>query len=140
MGTIKEIQIFITVLTTPDNKTIIIPNGGLSTGSLTNFSAEPTRRVDWSFGIAYGDDFDTAKSMILGLLKEDNRILKDPEPFIVLGEMADSSVNITTRAWVKADDYWGVFFDMNEKFYKNADKHNLSIPFPQMDIHLDKTN
>ncbi len=138
MGTIKEIQIFITVLTTPDNKTIIIPNGGLSTGSLTNFSTEPTRRVDWSFGIAYGDDFDTAKSMILEMLKEDSRILNDPEPFIVLGEMADSSVNITTRAWVKAEDYWGVFFDMNEKFYKNAGKHNLSIPFPQMDIHLDK--
>ncbi len=138
MGTIKEIQIFITILTTPDNKTIIIPNGGLSTGSLTNFSTEPTRRVDWSFGIAYGDDFDTAKSMILEMLKEDSRILNDPEPFIVLGEMADSSVNITTRAWVKAEDYWGVFFDMNEKFYKNAGKHNLSIPFPQMDIHLDK--
>lgn len=138
MGVVKEIQLFITILTSPDNKTIIIPNGGLSTDSLVNYSTEPTRRVDWSFGVAYGDDFDKAKTMILDLLKEDKRILADPEPFIVLGEMADSSVNITTRAWVKGADYWGVFFDMNEKFYKNADKNGLSIPFPQMDVHLDK--
>ncbi len=138
MGVVKEIQIFVTILTTPDNKTIIIPNGGLSTSSLTNFSAEFTRRVDWTFGIAYGDDFDKAKAMILDMLKGDKRILVDPEPFIALGEMADSSVNITTRAWVKGEDYWGVFFDMNEKFYKSADKHGLSIPFPQLDVHLDK--
>ncbi len=138
MGVVKEIQIFVTILTTPDLKTVIIPNGGLSTSSLVNYSAEPTRRVDWSFGIAYGDDYDKAKKMVLDLFKEDKRILADPEPFIALGEMADSSVNITARAWVKGEDYWGVFFDMNEKFYKNADKHGLSIPFPQMDVHLDK--
>ena len=138
MGVVKEIQIFITILTTPDNKTVIIPNGGLSTGSVVNYSAQETRRVDWSFGIAYGDDFDKAKVMIIDLLKTDERILTDPEPNIFLGEMADSSVNITTRAWVKGEDYWGVFFDMNEKFYKNADKNGLSIPFPQMDVHLDK--
>lgn len=140
MGVVKEIQIFITILTTPDNKTVIIPNGGLSTGALTNYSAQPLRRVDWTFGIAYGDNFDEAKSMIMGLIKDDKRILNDPEPFVALGEMADSSVNITTRAWVKGEDYWGVFFDMNEKFYKEAEKHNLSIPFPQMDVHLDKIN
>ncbi len=138
MGAVKEIQIFITILTTPDNKTVVIPNGGLSTGSLINYSAEPTRRVDWSFGIAYGDDFDKAKDVILNMLKTDERILADPEPFVALGEMADSSVNITTRAWVKGEDYWGVFFDMNEKYYKEADKHGLSIPFPQMDVHMDK--
>lgn len=138
MGTVKEIQIFVTILTTPDNKTIIIPNGGLSTGSLTNFSTEPNRRVDWSFSIAYGDDFDSAKKMILEMLKKDARTLSDPEPFIALGAMADSSVNITVRAWVNAADYWGLFFDMNEKFYKEAGKHGLSIPFPQLDVHLDK--
>ncbi len=138
MGTVKEIQIFVTILTTPDNKTIIIPNGGLSTGSLTNFSTEPNRRVDWSFSIAYGDDFDAAKAMILKMLKEDSRTLADPEPFIVLGAMADSSVNITVRAWVKAADYWTLFFDMNERFYKEAGKHGLSIPFPQLDVHLNK--
>lgn len=138
MGVVKEIQIFITVLTTVDNKTVIIPNGPLSTSALTNYSTQPTRRVDWSFGVAYGDDYDKAKKMILSMLKSDARILADPEPFIALGELADSSVNITTRAWVKAEDYWGVFFDMNEKFYKDADKNGLSIPFPQMDVHLDK--
>jgi len=138
MGSVKEIQIFITILTTPDNKTVIIPNGGLSTGALTNYSAQPTRRVDWTFGIAYGDDFDTAKAMISDMIKEDKRIFTDPEPNIFLGAMADSSVNITVRAWLNGADYWDVFFEMNEKFYKNAGKHGLSIPFPQMDVHLDK--
>jgi len=138
MGVVKEIQIFVTIILTVDNRTVIIPNGGLSTGSLINYSTQPTRRVDWSFGVAYGDDYDKAKKMISGMLKSDARILADPEPFIALGELADSSVNITTRAWVKAEDYWGVFFDMNEKFYKEADKNGLSIPFPQMDVHLDK--
>ncbi len=137
-GLVKEIQIFVTVLTTPDNKTIFIPNGGLATGSITNYSREPLRRVDWTFGIAYGDDLDKAKAFVMDLFKEDDRILSDPAPFVALGEMADSSVNLTARAWVKGEDYWGVFFDMNEKYYKNADKAGLSIPFPQLDVHLDK--
>jgi len=140
-GTVKEIQIFVTILTTPDNKTIILPNGGLSNGVLTNNSTQTLRRVDWTFGIGYGDDFDVAKSMILGFIKEDKRILNEPaEPFIALGALADSSVNIVVRVWVNPADYWGVFFDMNEKYYKNADKHNISIPYPQMDIHLNKIN
>lgn len=138
LGTVTEIQIFITILKTPDNKTIIIPNGGLSTGSLTNFSTELKRRVDWSFSIAYGDDFDVAKSMILNLLKDDSRVIADPEPFIVLGAMADSSINITVRVWVSSADYWNLFFDMNERFYKEAGKHGLSIPFPQLDVHMAK--
>ena len=138
LGIVEEIQIFITILLTLDNKTVVIPNGGLSTGALTNYSTQPTRRVDWSFGIAYGDDYDAAKAMILGFFKADKRILTDPESTIFLGEMADSSVNITARAWVKGEDYWDVFFAMNELFYKNTDKHGLSIPFPQMDVHLDK--
>ncbi len=138
MGVVNAIEIFVTTLTTPDNKVVIIPNGGLATASLTNFSKKETRRVDWSFGIAYGNSYDTAKEMILGLIKEDKRILADPEPFVALGALADSSVNITVRVWVKGEDYWGVFFSMNEKFYKTAGKYNLSIPFPQMDVHLDK--
>ncbi len=138
LGTVTEIQIFITILLTPDNKTVIIPNGPLSTGALTNFSAQETRRVDWTFGIAYGDDFDKAKSLIFDLLKTEEKVLKDPEPFVALGEMADSSVNVTVRAWVNIADYWTVFFSMNEKFYKQADKNGLSIPFPQLDVHLDK--
>jgi len=138
LGIVKEIQIFITVLLTLDNKTVIIPNGPLSTSALTNYSTQPIRRVDWSFGIAYGDDYEKAQEWIMSLLKADDRILTDPEPFVALGELADSSVNITTRGWVKAEDYWGVFFSMNEKFYKGADTKGFSIPFPQMDVHLDK--
>ncbi len=136
MGVVKEIQIFVTVLTTPDNKTIIIPNGGLATGSLTNFSVQPSRRVDWTVGIAYGDDYDKARNVVLDILKNDKRVLSDPEPFVALGELADSSVNLTVRAWVKAEDYWGVFFDFNEKVYKTFAKENLNIPFPQMDVHV----
>lgn len=138
MGTVKEIQIFITVLVTPDNKTVIIPNGPLSTGALTNFSAQPTRRVDWTFGIAYGDDYEKARAWILELMKADKRIMTDPEPFVALKELADSSVNITARGWVNAADYWGVFFDLNSNFYKGAAGKGFSIPFPQMDVHLDK--
>lgn len=140
-GTVKEIQIFVTILTTPDFKTIIIPNGVLSNGSLTNFSTQEFRRVDWTFGIGYGDNYDTARNMIMEFIKEDKRILNEPaKPFIVLGALADSSVNLTVRVWVKPSDYWGVYFDMNEKFYKNAGKNDINIPFPQIDVHLDKVN
>jgi len=135
-GTVSEIQIFITILKTPDNKTIVIPNGGLSTGSLINYSSEEKRRVDFSFGIAYGDDFDHAKSVLLKLIAEDSRILKDPAPFIVLGELAGSSVNITVRVWAKATDYWDILFNLNEKVYKQFPLEGLHIPFPQMDVHL----
>jgi small conductance mechanosensitive channel len=139
-GTVKEIQIFVTILTTPDNKTVIIPNGPLATGSMTNFSREPRRRVDWTFGIAYGDDLDKAYSVLRKLLEEDERVLKDPEPFMALKELNDSSVDITVRAWVEAADYWGVFFRMNEVVYKNFEKEGLSIPFPQHDVHLFREN
>lgn len=138
MGTVKEIQIFVTILVTPDNKTIIIPNGGLATGSLTNFSAQETRRVDWSFGISYGDDYDQAKKVLMQMIQADSRILSDPAPFIALGSLGDSSVNITTRVWVNASDYWGVYFDLNENVYKTFEKEGLSIPFPQLDVHVNK--
>lgn len=138
MGTVKEIQIFVTILTTPDNKTIIIPNGGLSTGSLTNFSKEPKRRVDWTVGFGYGESYDKARDVVMGLLKADKRVLDDPEPFVALGALADSSVNLTVRAWVNAADYWGVFFDFNENVYKTFEKEGISIPFPQMDVHVQK--
>jgi len=138
MGTIKEIQIFNTVLKTADNKTIIIPNGGLSTGSMVNFSTESTRRVDWTIGVAYGDDLDKARAVIKQLCDADQRIFKDPEVVIVVSALADSSVNFAVRAWVKAPDYWGVFFDMNENVYKTFSKEGLNIPFPQMDVHLHK--
>jgi len=135
-GSVTDIQIFVTRLTTPDNKVIFIPNGPLSTGSLTNFSASDTRRVDWTIGIGYGDNIDTAYEVISNLLNADDRILKDPEPFMALSELADSSVNIAVRVWVNSADYWGVYFRMNEEVYKNFDKHGLSIPFPQQDVHI----
>lgn len=137
-GSVKEIQIFNTLVTTPDNKIIIIPNGGLSTGITKNYSKEPTRRVDWEFGIAYGDDYDQAKAVLEKLIAADERILKDPAHFIALTSLGASSVNIVVRAWVNAADYWGVFFDMNEKVYKTFSREGLNIPFPQMDVHLIK--
>ncbi len=135
-GTVNQIQIFNTVLKTPDNKTIIIPNGGLSTSSMTNYSTESRRRVDWTVGIAYGDDTDKAKALMRKLLDEDERILKDPEAFIALSALADSSVNFTVRAWVNASDYWPVFFQFNENVYKTFNKEGINIPFPQMDVHV----
>ncbi len=126
-GTVKEIQIFNTILTTPDNKIIIIPNGGLSTGITQNYSTEATRRVDWQFGIAYGDNYDKARNVIEKLLNADNRILKNPDYFIALTSLGESSVNIVVRAWVNAPDYWGVYFDMNEKIYKTFAEENITL-------------
>ncbi|QIA09841.1 mechanosensitive ion channel family protein [Draconibacterium halophilum] len=138
-GTVNEIQIFNTILKTPDNRTIIIPNGGLSTGSMINFSAEPKRRVDFTFGIAYGDDVDKAKEVLMKLIKADERIINDPaEPFIAVSELADSSVNLVVRVWAEAANYWGIHFDLHEKVYKTFDKEGLNIPFPQMDVHVQK--
>jgi small conductance mechanosensitive channel len=131
MGTVKKIQIFNTILKTPDNKTVIIPNGDLSNGALTNFSTEKTRRVDFVFGIGYDDDLLKAKKVLEKLTEEDDRILKDPAPQVVVGELADSSVNFTVRAWVNSEDYWGVFFDMQEKVKLTFDKEKISIPYPQ---------
>ncbi|PIF05451.1 MAG: mechanosensitive ion channel protein MscS [Draconibacterium sp.] len=137
-GFVKEIQIFNTILKTPDNKTVVIPNGGLSNSSMTNYSTEPKRRVDWVFGIAYGDDTYLAEKIIKQICAEDSRIFKDPEPFVVISELADSSVNLTVRTWVKTEDYWGVYFDMNKKVYKTFEQQGINIPFPQMDVHLQK--
>ncbi len=138
IGSVKEIQIFVTILTTPDNKTVLIPNGPLATGSLINFSTQATRRVDWTFGIAYGDDIDKAYAAIEKLIDADERILKDPAPFMALSALADSSVNIVVRVWVNAPDYWSVFFKMNEQVYKTFGSEGLNFPFPQMDVHLQK--
>ncbi len=139
-GTVNSILIFNTILKTPDNKTIIIPNGGLSTGAMTNYSTEATRRVDWSFGIGYGDDIEKARTILLAIFKEDSRLLKDPEPFIKVSELADSSVNLATRVWVNAPDYWDVKMETMEKVYNAFNKEGINIPFPQMDVHLHKEN
>lgn len=135
-GVVKEIQIFNTIITTPDNKVIIIPNGGLSTGITKNYSKEETRRVDWVFSIAYGESYDKAKAVIERLITDDKRIMKDPAYFIALNSLGDSSVNIVVRAWVNTTDYWPVFFSMNEKVYKTFSEEKLNIPFPQLDVHL----
>jgi len=137
-GTVNEIQLFNTILKTPDNRTIIIPNGGLSTNSMVNYSTEPRRRVDFVFGIAYGDDVDKARKVLIKLINDDARILKDPEPFIVVSELADSSVNIVVRVWAEAANYWGIHFDLMENVYKTFDKEGLKIPLPQMDVHVQK--
>lgn len=137
-GTVKEITIFATMLNTPDKKLVIVPNGPLSTGALINYSAEDLRRVDWTFGIAYGDDMHVFKKAINDFIADDTRILKDPAPFIGLAALADSSVNFTVRVWTDTPDYWGVFFDMNEKVYTKFPEYNLNIPFPQMDVHVQK--
>lgn len=136
MGVVKEIQIFNTILTSLDNKTIIIPNGGLSTDSMTNFSTQATRRVDFVFGIGYGDDLNKAKSVILEIAKNDKRVLQDPAPFARLSELGDSSVNITTRLWVDAADYWDVYFDTMEAVFEQFNSNGINIPFPQMDVHV----
>ncbi|MFN2422659.1 MAG: mechanosensitive ion channel family protein [Cryomorphaceae bacterium] len=136
MGTVNEIQIFHTILKTPDNKTVILPNGPVSTGSLTNFSTEPQRRVDMVFGIGYDDDIDKAKEIFNRLIKEETRGLAEPAPMVVLGELADSSVNFNVRLWANAGDYWGIYFDFHEKVKKTFDKEGVGIPFPQMDVHM----
>ena len=137
-GKVKEIQIFNTILTDLDNKTIIIPNGPLSTNSIINYSTEPTRRVDISVGIAYGEDVKKSRDVLMKLGKSDKRILKDPAPFIGVTELGDSSVNLTFRVWVNSDDYWGVYFDMNESVYDVFNQSGVQIPFPQLDVHLQK--
>ena len=134
-GVVREIQIFHTVLTTPDNKAIYIPNGSLSSGMVTNFSREQTRRVDWVFGVEYGSDFEQVKQCLLRILEADDRILKDPQPFIVLGALAESSVNLTVRVWVKSADYWDVYFQTIETVYTTFNKEGIGFPFPQLTVH-----
>lgn len=136
VGTVKEIQIFNTIINTTDNKAVIIPNGGLSTGIITNFSKEGKRRVDWIFNIGYGDDYDKAKAVLERLIAQDVRIMTDPARFIALNALSSSSVDIVVRVWVSSADYWNVYFSMNELVYKTFNAEGLNIPFPQMDVHV----
>jgi small conductance mechanosensitive channel len=135
-GVVEDINIFNTVLKTGDNKTIIIGNAKIIGGNITNFSRKDTRRVDMVFGIGYDDDLKLAKDTILKILNDDERVINEPaEPFVAVKELADSSVNIVARAWVKSGDYWGVHFDTLEEVKLTFDKKGISIPYPQMDIH-----
>lgn len=137
-GTVREIQIFHTILVTPDNKNIFIPNGSLSSGVVTNISNESTRRVDWTFGVEYGCDYNHVKSVVESVLAQDARILNDPAPFIALSALADSSVNVVVRVWVKSSDYWGVYFDTNKAIYATFNAEGIGFPFPQLTVHQAK--
>lgn len=140
LGSVREITILYTIVDTFDNRRIVIPNGQLSNASLTNLSAYETRRCDMSFGIGYGDDIDKAKAICKRLIEEDERALKDPEPLIVVGALGESSVDLTVRAWTKSGDLWPFYWDMHEKVKKAFDAEGISIPFPQRDVHMIKTD
>jgi small conductance mechanosensitive channel len=135
-GIVEHIEIFTTQLKTPDNKTVIVPNAKLTGDNITNFTVKGTRRVDFVFGIGYGDDIDKARGIIKEIIDQDERVMKEPEPTIVVSELADSSVNLTVRAWTSANDYWSFYFDTIEKVKKQFDAQEVSIPFPQRDVHL----
>ena len=135
-GTISEIGLFATMMHTPDNKLIIVPNSAIINGNITNVSAMPTRRVDMVFGISYDANIGQARDIIKSVLDADARILKEPEPMIVVGELGDSSVNINVRPWVNSGDYWGVFFDLTELIKVKFDENGLTIPYPQQDVYM----
>lgn len=135
-GTVREIQMFHTILKTTDNKVIYIPNGSLSSGVIVNYSNQQTRRIDWVFGVDYGTDYDHVKQVLETILAKETRILQEPDkPFIALTALADSSVNILVRVWVKSEDYWSVYFDMNKTVYEVFNKEGINFPFPQLTVH-----
>lgn len=138
MGIVDAISIFNTTIRTPDNKITIVSNSNIIGGNITNYSAKETRRVDIVFGIGYDDDLRLAKTILLDIINSDSRILKDPEPLVAVSELGDSSVNFVTRSWVKSEDYWDVYFDMLEKVKLTFDDKGISIPYPQMDVHVNK--
>lgn len=134
-GTVKAIQIFHTILTSIDNKELFIPNGALSSGNITNYNKNGLRRIDFIVGVEYGTEVEKVKQTVADLIGSDQRILADPAPFIAVKELADSSVNFLVRVWVNTADYWGVFFDMNERIYTEFNKRGIGFPFPQLQIH-----
>jgi len=136
VGSVEEIQIFNTILKTFDNQRIIIPNGLLSNGCVTNINVNGTRRVDMVFGIGYDDDIAKAKALLRTIIEADKRVLKDQTVDIWVGEHGESSVNLFVRPWANAEDYWGIYFDMMEKVKIEFDKAGISIPFPQRDVHI----
>ena len=137
-GTVREIQIFHTILTTVDNKVIYVPNGALSSNAITNYSKQETRRAEWVFGVEYGEDFEKVKAVLQRIIDADPRILKDPAPMIALGALSASSVDIKVRAWAKTADYWDVYFDMIKIVYDTFNKEGIGFPFPQLTVHQAK--
>jgi len=137
-GTVEDVNLFSTIIAPLDNRTIIVPNSKIIGGNITNFSKKENRRVDHVFGIGYGDDLKLAKEILMEMMQTDPRVLQEPAPFVAVSELGDSSVNFTTRAWVKSADYWDVYFEQIEKVKLTFDEKGISIPFPQMDVHHDK--
>jgi small conductance mechanosensitive channel len=135
-GTVEDVQILTTILKTPDNKRVIVPNGQVMGDVITNYSANDTRRVDLVFGVGYGDDLDKVKKTLKEVVAADSRVLAEPAPTIAVLELADSSVNFVCRPWVRTADYWSVWFDMTEAVKKRFDAEGITIPFPQRDVHL----
>lgn len=135
-GTVKAIQIFNTVIITSDNRTVFIPNGILSANTIVNYTQRENRRVEWTIGVDYGTDYDEAKTIVQAILRGDKRILNDPAPMVVLKQLNDSSVDMLIRVWVAKDDYWDVFYHINEQIYKTFTAKHINIPFPQMTVHL----
>ena len=134
-GTVQEIQIFHTILNTPDNKKIYLPNGSLSSGNIVNYSKEPTRRVDFTISIDYGESIDKVREVLKEIVTNDQRVLTTPQPVIALNALADSSVNIALRIWVKSEDYWAVYWETNEKIYNEFNRRGINFPFPQLTVH-----
>ena len=139
-GTVEQVQILTTVLKTPDNKQIIVPNSQIMDSIITNYSVKDTRRVDMKVGVSYEDDLDKVHKVLNELVAAEDRILDDPACTIAVAELADSSVNFVLRPWVKAEDYWGVHFDMTEAIKKRFDKEGITFPFPQQDVYLHKVD
>ena len=139
-GSVVEVQILTTVLKTGDNKQIIVPNSQIMDSIITNYSANPTRRVDMVVGVSYDDDLDKVRATLEELIAAEDRILDDPAPTIAVSELADSSVNFVVRPWVNSADYWGVMFDLTEAIKKRFDKEGISFPFPQQDVHVYKAD
>lgn len=136
VGKVNEIGVLVTIMTTADNKKIIMPNSSIMAGSITNITANDTRRVDMVVGVSYSDDLDKVQGIILEILNADERVLKDPEPQVVVAELADSSVNFNVRPWCATGDYWGVFFDFQKAIKQRLDQEGVSIPFPQQDVYM----
>ncbi len=137
-GTVREIQIFHTILVTVDNKVIYVPNGSLSSNAITNYNKQETRRAEWVFGVEYGEDFEKVREVLQRIIDADDRILKDPAPMIALGALSASSVDIKVRVWTKSADYWNVYFDMNKIVYDAFNKEGIGFPFPQLTVHQAK--
>ena len=137
-GTVEDVNLFSTIIAPLDNRTVIVPNAAIVGGNIVNYSMKEQRRVDHVFGIGYDDDLKLAKETLMEIMANDERVLQDPAPFVAVSELGDNSVNFITRAWVKTEDYWDVYFEQIEKVKLTFDEKGISFPYPQMDVHLDK--